>query len=217
MNLPRFSTLPLCFLLILSAPVAVAQARDSVPDNSPVNPQALIQAFDFPGGSLGAFAQQFQEQTKARFNLVVAPTALGTPLPKFELRGASAEGVTMALNALLPPGLRADFAPRISEFGRAVVTISGTPVAAVPTSAGTFTRTFPIAHLEQRFKATEIADAASQAWALDPGHHTDDLKLKLHPATHLLIASGPQEAIEIVADALMSMERSAQTAPESHP
>ena len=71
-------------------------------------------------------------------------------------------------------------------------------------------------YLEQQ-SIDDIVGAVRAAWELDPAHKSDALHIKFHPATSILLVSGPEDAIRIAEQVIQSLKRPQPRPPQPTP
>ena len=158
------------------------------------------------GGSLREFLAVATGPDERSFTVINAgePSDLETPLPAFELRNANWGTVMGVLgNILVARGFNLSMAG--SDFPDPSVAKSIVCVLRrIEPSADEKRPTAPafesfqlVDHIYEGQTVDVIVDAIRTAWELDPQHDAAALRLKFHPATKILLVSGPASATTI--------------------
>ncbi len=190
-SLPRLpSRLSFALLLALALPL-VAQPEAATMRSNP-SQLPSIDALDFKGGTLADFLEA-AKASGSSFNLVAHREHLMVAVPPFSVRNVEPAALAQALDHLL------------RSYGLAVSSFIGSP-----TSQPIFTVTatqrphpnnlihaFQLGPFLDSMPVEEIVSAIRTAWELTPGWAPDELVVKYHPGTKLLLVSGPREAVEM--------------------
>ncbi len=158
------------------------------------------------GGSLREFLAVATGPEERSFTVINAgePSDLDTPLPAFELRNSNWGTVMGVLgNILVARGFNLSMAG--SDFPDPSVAKSIVCVLRrIEPSADEKRPTAPafesfqlVDHIYEGQTVDVIVDAIRTAWELDPQHDAAALRLKFHPATKILLVSGPASATTI--------------------
>ena len=174
-----------------------------------VMPRAATFSIDFPGGSIRTFLAAASKIDGVSISIVSAGDAsdLDTPLPPFSLRNTNAMVTLQVLGRLLSPR---GFDLSTMEAGQnsAVAVLSrrstSRPRPVVP-PADQF-ESFQLAPYLVDQTIDDIVGAIRAAWELNPEHDANQLKLKFHPATSILLASGPREGLDLTAKIISQLK-----------
>ncbi|MEO6246427.1 MAG: hypothetical protein ABIQ12_13415 [Opitutaceae bacterium] len=169
------------------------------------------------GGPLSAFLAAASKDHERTINLINAGDAadLETPLPPFVLRNVTWGTVLSVLdNFLQPRGLNLRFVGGDHpdpNHAKSVVCVlrhaENSPDANRPPQP--VFESFQLGEFitaEQTVDA--IVDAIRTAWELDPAHDAAALRVKFHPATKLLLVSGPGPAAGIAKQVVARLRNS---------
>jgi len=190
---------PLALLLAAGAVLGVAGLRARAQD-IPAPPSSVTVTtarpapgitLDFPGGTIDQFIAALAS-SRANFNVVAQPADLGAILPPLSVRHANTFAFAQALDSLL----QVDGLTLGGEWSSNVFTIEKLPADAKGGPA-TLTQSCQLSLELKQQSLDSILDAIRTAWTLDPAHNPDALRLKFHPATQLLLISGPPDAVRI--------------------
>ncbi|ATC65445.1 hypothetical protein CMV30_16660 [Nibricoccus aquaticus] len=169
---------------------------------------------NFPGGTIAQFLAQLPENRgRMAFNLVGEKADLQTEIPPLNLKVSSPGTLVLALNAVLnPKGLAigqsqsgvTDFSGRDSVY--VLQKISEPDATASPASPRL--RSYDLSdYLDEKTTVDQITQAIRSAWELRPDNKPEDLRIKFHPGTSLLLVNGPDSAIK-TADIVLGSMRS---------
>lgn len=181
-------------------PQTADPAAADKPKSAPSAPHTLL-TIDFPGGSLAQFVAKVSESGATPFNVIGEKADLATQLPPFSVRNAELTAVASALSRMVARHGLTLMATTPDE--NTVYTV--TKLASVEVGPKWF-QSFQMAPYLQTQPIDAIVDAIRVAWQLDAAHDPKALELKYHPATTLLLASGPPEAVVVVRGVLSSMK-----------
>lgn len=156
-------------------------------------PPAVV-TLDFPGGTLAQLIALLGNSGSS-FNLIGEPGELVAALPPLSVRNASTFAFAQALDTLL----QADGLTLGGDWSSNVFTVAKRP-ADEKSAGGALTQSCLISQELKVQSIDAIVDAIRTAWALDPAHDPKALRLKFHPATQLLLISGPPEGVRIALD-----------------
>lgn len=208
-----------CFILLSSASLPFALgAAEPQPQPSPRESTGVFIStapnnitVDFRGGSLSQLAAAIANGGKGTFNIIGnAEDMSASVIPGFSVQNADPGAVMEALNALLLPHRIELTRPVRNNAGRTEA-IEGTytvhrrnPALRDPRPAF---ESFQLTQYLHDQSVDDIVGALRTAWELDPNHAADLLRLKYHPATSMLLVSGPEDAMRIVRDVLAKLRR----------
>lgn len=199
--------------------VREARARiEAVEKNQP-----WLLSLDFPGGSLSKFLTLVARAKVVSINLVSpAPNDLTVELPAFSLRNADARTIVRVLATLLEAKGYSlpDADGSAFDFNSVTRVLVKHPDAHVTNQRPpTIFESFSITSQLADYSIDEIVATIREGWELDPAHDRNALRLKFHPATHILLVSGPVEAIQVATRVISQIRRpDARTpAPEASP
>jgi hypothetical protein len=157
-----------------------------------VDPKGI--SVDFAGGTLAQLLAAIDESNSEAFNLIASNEALGLPIPQFSLRNVSPHNLALALNQIVE-GYTVDF-PRgeREREGQPVFTIRSNLTSNSASKSekpkGEQFRSYAInrAVLNQ-IPVDQVIEAINAAWKLDSAHRAEDLTLKYHATTGILLVS----------------------------
>lgn len=155
---------------------------------------------DFPGGSVAQLVAAVNKPDGHAFNLLGETEDLATRLPAFSVRNVNPSAFAMALRQLLEP--------------RGITVMPEGPDLFVLRKVATMVRREPVAfesfqlspYLDKQ-SVEDIVSAMRTAWELNPANKPEELQLKFHPATRLLLASGSADAIRVASKVLSTLSR----------
>jgi hypothetical protein len=192
-------SLPIPFLaavaaLGLFAPPARATLDNPIPPSTATlttgRPPAAV-TLDFPGGTVAQLIALLGN-SHSSFNLIGEPGDLAASLPPLSVRNASTFAFAQALDNLL----QADDLTLGGDWSSNVFTVEKRPADEM-SAHGNLTQSCLISQELKLQSIDAIVDAIRTAWALDPAHDPSALRLKFHPATQLLLISGPPEGVRL--------------------
>ncbi len=199
--------------LLLLALADVSHAADAGPPATSPTRSAPVErplvSIDFPGGSVTKFLSMVAQNQHVSFNIIATggPAELATELPPFALRNADVGTVAVVLrNLLLPRGF--DLQPIGGQPDSFVCTLSPLERPRQDKTPQHQFESYQLAPYLDEQSVDDIVGAMRAAWELAPGHEPDALRLKFHPATTILLASGPLDAINITRQVLVQLKRS---------
>ncbi len=200
--------------LSILRPLGAADAPAPSAPSQPAPEQPKLINIDFPGGTIAELITALRKDNAGAFNLIGEKADLATVLPAFSVRNAQPNSFATALDALLRPHGLYLGSGGYSQNGVFVVLRGQTPPASeVPKNAFLSIQLAP--YLEAQ-SVDDIVGAIRAAWTLDPKHRAEDLRLQFHPATKLLLVSGPpQETDGVVRQVMGSLRLSASPAKEN--
>ncbi len=196
--------LPLLALPVLSVPLTA--------EDTSAQPEVAVFTIKFEGGTLNDLEHVIEESIGDRLNFVLGPRTHDLPVPPFNLQAVTVRDLAKTLEVLLPQTAEIGWTESGLDYALPVLTVVNhqkTPVS----SPKTITQAFALAEIvdlssAEKITASYIAAAIREAWLLDPNRKAEDLRLKLHQSTELLIVNGPPEAINITENVLGSIQRS---------
>jgi|GEM_PF-5501826 len=175
-----------------------------------VDPKSI--SVDFPGGSLADFLVALSKSGSEPFNMIAPSDALALTVPQLSVRNVSPHNLALALDQLLV-GYLIDF-PK-GEYER-----EGTPIFTIRADPSHRTEPKPERPKPERFMSypinryvlnqipiNQVIEAINTAWTLDPAHKSEDLKLKYHAATGILLVSSREESALKTADQVIGSLR----------
>lgn len=193
----------------ISALEYVAAARASGLDQPP-----RLVTVDFPGGTAAALiAAIARANGESGFNVVGEKVDLAIELPPFSVRNADPGALAFALNGILQSRgyiLSANY--RVLPGQSSVFTLRKLfphEVQQDPRLLPQF-QSFQLATYLEQQSIDDIVGAIRAAWELDPSQKADALRIKFHPATGVLLVSGPSQGIVVVQSVLGQLRRSAE-------
>jgi hypothetical protein len=146
---------------------------------------------NFPGGTLAQLIAALAN-SGSNFNLIGEPGDLSATIPPLSVRNANTFAFAQALDSLL----QADALTLGGDWSSNVFTVEKRP-ADEKGASGTLTQSCQLSPELKLQPIDAIVDAIRSAWALDPAHDPKALRLQFHPATRLLLISGPPEGVRI--------------------
>ena len=146
------------------------------------------------------------------------PADLETPLPPFNLRNANWGTVIEVLaNFLATRGLQLKLAgseaPDLLASKSVVCVLRRVESAAPNRIEPTHFESFPVAQYLTEQSIDDIVSAIRTGWELDPAHERDALRIKFHPATSILLVSGPPMATNIAGKIISQLKRAPTKVP----
>jgi hypothetical protein len=179
-------------------------------------PHAIFN-IDFPGGTIREFLSVTMK-TPASISIISAGEAsdLDTPLPPFALRNTNAIVTLQVLARLLMPrGF--DLVPMDSGPNSAVAVLSRhQDRKPVVRQAQNDFESFQLAHHLQDQSIDDIVGAIRAAWELDPQRDPNGLRLKFHPATSILLVSGPRDGLNMASKIISQLKQRPPADLERH-
>jgi len=200
MKSPRFS--PAVFVAALSALAISLGAQDASPA-IPVLQQPKPTAapsnitLNFSGGTLAQLVAAVAKTPGGPLNLIGDQADLAVAIPAFSLNNANQQVLAFALNRFLETRGMTIMSSGISMQGSTDVYIVRRNPNVHSTGPRDAFESIQLAPFLEHQKIDDIVGAVRAAWELDPAHDASALRLKYHPATTLLLVSGPQEAINV--------------------
>ena len=156
-------------------------------------------SIDFPGGSLKSFLNAMAKADVVSFTVISAgdQADLETPLPPFALRNANPVTISEVLHNLLEP--RGLSLKSNGDMFQNVVGVLTRPVSDSKSLSPTQFESFSLNYQLADQSIDDIVATIREGWELDPAHDKNALRLKFHPATSILLVSGPPAAIQVAA------------------
>ncbi len=192
-------------------PLPAAPAASAAPGPDRPEPRLSI---DFPGGSLGDLIALVEKTNNdVSLNVIGEKGALATEIQPFTVKNAYRDGILRAIGALLrDKGIRIEQVDRgifiVSTDGakdRRPAHLSPDEVLAVRRTQTIFDSFQLGSYLDDQQSVDNIVDVIRTAWTLNPAHDVNALQIKFHPATKLLLVSGPPDAIEMTRQVIRSL------------
>lgn len=180
--------LPFALLTALALPLA-AQPEATTMRSNPGQPS--VESLDFKGGTLADFVDA-ANASGSSFNLVAHGDHLKMAVPPFSVRNVAPAALAQALDHLLRPqgvSVSSIYMPASEPIFTVTPTQRPRP--------NNLIHAFQLAPFLDSIPVEEIVSAIRTAWELTPGRAPDELVVKYHPGTKLLLVSGPQEAVEM--------------------
>ncbi len=177
---------------------------------TPAISEPTFLTIDYPGGPLTDLLKTLPKENRIPFNLVGEKADMATELPPLSLKLTSPDALAHALNQILntrglvitPSSGASDAYSSRSIF---VLKRIVDPDAGKPASEPRF-RSYHLGdHLTGKQTIDEITGAIRAAWEITPGAKPDQLVLKYHPGTSLLLVTGPESAIKTTETVLASL------------
>lgn len=168
------------------------------------------------GGPLSAFVEAVStSRGGVSFTLINAadPADLETPLPPFTLKDANWATIIGVLESFLESrGLGLRFvggdSPNPAEAKSVVCVLRRLDPVADAKRARSELESFQIGDNIFKDQTVEvIVDAIRTAWELDPANDPAALRIKFHPATKLLLVSGPGPATHIASQVVSGLRK----------
>jgi len=221
-NHPFMKILPSRVLLpaFLAAVALLATARaDLAPVPTPATTAAAqaepTLSFDFPGGTLGDLIALAEKASGAvSLNVIGEKAALATEIQAFTVKNADRDAVLRAIGQLLRGrGVRVEQAGAgffiVSSEGskdrRGQLNAEEVAVLRKAKSQTIFDSFQLGSYIDDQQSVDNIVDVIRSAWTLNPAHEASALQIKFHPATKLLLVSGPPDAIEMTRQVIRSL------------
>jgi len=170
--------------------------------NEQTTKHPAVISIDFPGGPVSQFTAAWANADN-RMNIIADQVDLSSTLPAFSLRNTYSEEISQVLRILLRE--------------------RGIELTQVGPETDILTKFRPEQHFNNRqFESVNlspfldsltvdaIVDAIRTACAMDPNLGADALQLKYHPATKLLLVSGPNAGFPIFDRVMNTLQRSPQ-------
>lgn len=173
-------------------------------------PDLRVVNVDFSGGPASALVAIINQDKNGGLNIIGEKSDLAIELPPFSIRNADGGALAGALDNLLRQrGYVLQGSNRPAPGRSSVFVLRKLSPHEIPTQGGNF-MPFQLAdHLTQQ-SVDDIVGAIRAAWELDPANSPSALRLKFHPATGILLVSGPGHGIEVVRQVLSKV----RTAPK---
>lgn len=214
----RTASSRLLLAALLAAPLAAVHGDPATPSSSAAatdrsaaasDKSAALLTLDFPGGTLADLLALMDKTGGApTINVIGDKAALSTQVQGFTVQNADRDGVLRAIGQLLRgKGVTLEQVDR----GMFIVRSDGQPKEPrwARGRTGAIFDSFPLAGIvDEQQSVDSIVDAIRAAWTLNPAHDVNALQIKYHPATKLLLISGPPEAVEITRQIVRSLHES---------
>jgi hypothetical protein len=178
---------------------------------------AHLISIDFPGGPLDQLMVVLAKTNTGGFNLLSEdPKMLATIVPPFSVHNVTPTAFAAALNLFFAPRslvvekiIPDQFYGGQDHPGPDVYVMRA---AKSSTAAPGRFLAFQLAPYLEQQSIDDIVGAVRAAWELDPTHKPDELHVKFHPPTSILLVSGPSDALNISQQVIQSLKRGS-TAP----
>jgi hypothetical protein len=180
-----------------------------------VDPKGI--SVDFPGGSLAQLLGAISNQSgSVPFNMIASNDALALAVPAFSVRNAGPRDLALALDQLLV-GYVVDFpTDKAERDGQPIFTIRASESvrqeSSEPKQLPSKATSYPVTQLLQaQIPIDKVIDSINAAWTLDPVNKPDDLKVKYHEATGILLISARDDrALKLVDRMIGSLREQAE-------
>lgn len=172
------------------------------------------------GGTLREFLTALSRDKEVNLTLINAgaPSDLDLILPPFDVRNANWNMIVEVIaNFVATRGLFLKIAGSDQanpDISKSVVCVMRPDSADNKRTADAGFESFQIGdYLADTQTIDEIVDAIRTGWGLVPGSSQDALRIKFHPATKLLLVSGPSAATQVAKQVLNGLRKK----PATHP
>ncbi len=197
-------------ILALTSPIQANEPAKPVTDN-PARIALLDRgpiALDFAGGTLADLSIALGKLGDNACTIVGEKAHMETPIPPLSYRNATHAAIFNSLTVLIQPkGFK------LSKSGTiATVYADQKPQQKKAESTPRLrTYSFPLGSLlSESLKYEDIRDTIRNAWDANPENNAEDLILRYHEKTQILIVVGPNQALEMA-------ERILRTFPPKQP
>jgi hypothetical protein len=162
---------------------------------------------DFPGGPMTALLAAINKDGGG-FNVVGEKSDLAIELPALSLRNADAASLANALGGLLQQrGYFLGGSGRNLPGQNPVFVLRKLALHEIDQrNVGEF-QSFQLAPYLDLQSVDDIVSAIRAAWELDPSNKPEQLRIKFHPSTGILLVSGPRMGIHTVQTVLGQLRR----------
>jgi type II secretory pathway component GspD/PulD (secretin) len=211
-SLPKFAlALVLSTLAVYAEPPSELekQLAESVKAARAQMTPATTFNIDFPGGTIRDFLSAAAKIQGVSISIVSAggPEDLETPLPPVSLRNTSPIITLQVLSRLLI-SRGYDLGVMDSGPNSAVAVLTPHEAPKPPKhESNSFFQSFQLAQYLTEQSIDDIVGAIRAAWELDPKHDPKALQLKFHPATSILLVSGPPEGLNVATQIVSQLKR----------
>jgi hypothetical protein len=207
----------------LRAKVAALEYVAAAKATAAVDVAPRLVTVDFAGGSVAAMIAAIAKANgESGFNVVGEKADLAIEIPPFSIRNADPQSLAAALTGILQPR-----GYILAPNGRTVpgqspvftlrkLLLHENPMLQQQAGLRQF-QSFQLAPYLGAQSVDDIIGAIRAAWELDPSQKADDLRLKFHPATGVLLVSGPHQSISVVQGILTQLRRSNEPSPKAQP
>jgi hypothetical protein len=155
-------------------------------------------SIDFPGGTISDFLDAVSNGKGVSLSIINAgdPADLATRLPEFSLRNTNLMTAIQVLSRLLEPrGFNLSMMP--SDVNSVAVVLGRNEPARPRTPLPIDFESFQLAPYLRDQSIDDIVEAIRASWELNPRNDPNALRLKFHPPTSILLASGPRDALNM--------------------
>ncbi len=184
----------------------VAEAKASA---APEPPPRFVNV-NFSGGSISAFIAAAEKGGYDGFNVVAEKNDLTLELPPFTIHNADPSALAAALDGLLRPRgyTLQPIATRMLPGQAPVFVLRKLNPNEIDHRLASDFQSFQLAPYLEYQSVDDIVGAIRAAWELDPARKPDNLRLKFHPPTGILLVSAARDGINIVSATLAQLRRS---------
>jgi len=210
-------------ILILGSVSSICHGAETTPAaGMPVSSSGTVQVsppaepnidIDFPGGSIAQLVTLLAKSGINSFNLIGEKPDMEVQLPPFSLRNVEPGALGAALQVLLRHSGVNLMLQGTSKAILGVLSREQNPAARSTGSRSAF-ESFQLTPYLADQTVDDIVGAIRAGWELDPAHDGTALRLRFHPATSVLLVSGPDDAIVLARNVLMQLKR---TPEKRHP
>lgn len=191
----------------------VANARWSA--SMATQPSPKLISIDFRGGTMSALVDAINKDGGG-FNVLGEKADFALELPAFSLRNAEATSLAQALSGLLQQrGYSLSTTGRASGNQSPVYTLRRLTAHEQHNYGASHIQSFQLGPYLEHQNVDDIVGAIRTAWELDPANKPEMLRVKYHPATNLLLVSGPPNAVNVVQVVLSQVRKSGDPAPKT--
>jgi hypothetical protein len=168
-------------------------------------------SIDFPGGSLRAFLTAIEKIDGVSLSIIGSgeQSDFETQLPPFSLKNTTLMTAVQVLSRLLQPrGF--DLSPMSSDPSVVAVLSRHEPPRSTRIIPNEF-ESFQVGPYLADQTIEDIVAAIRTAWELDPQRDPNALRLKFHPATSILLVSGPRDGLNMAAKLISQLKTQSKT------
>lgn len=190
------------------AKIAALQYISDAKASSGAEAMPRVVNVDFPGGPASSLVNLINQDKNSGLNIIGEKNDLAVELPAFSLRNADAGSLASALDSLLRArGYVLHSGNRPSPGLSPVFVLRKIAPREMPGDAMPELRSFQLSPYLPHQSVDDIVGAMRAAWELDPANSPAALRLKFHPATGILLVSGPSQGINVVRTVLAELRR----------
>jgi hypothetical protein len=162
---------------------------------------------DFPGGPASMLLAGINQDKNSGLNVIGEKSDLAVELPPFAIRNTDGHSLARALDNFLRQRGYTLQGGGTQNLDVSPVFVLRKLTAHETGPGGAMFQPFQLsAHLEQQ-SVDDIIGAIRAAWELDPANAPNALRLKFHPATGILLVSGPNHGIQLVGSILSQIRK----------